>query len=79
MRTSRLTLVLVAAAVVVLVLAGLIVHGAVGGVLLGVVVAILVFVSSPTWPALARRDRFLRDLVIGAVAGIAVVKFAGKA
>ncbi|HET7530610.1 MAG TPA: DUF6703 family protein [Mycobacteriales bacterium] len=79
MRSSRLTLLLVAAAVGALALAGLFVHGPVGGVLLGVVVAILVFLSSATWPSLPGRDRLLRGLVIAAVGALAVVKFAGKA
>ena len=79
MRSSRLTLILVAAGVGALFLAGLFVHGPGGGVLLGIVVALLVFLSSATWPTLPGRGRVARGLVIAAVAALAVVKFAGKA
>lgn len=79
MRSSRLTLILVAAAVVGLVVAGLFLHGPVGGVLLGVVVAILVFVSSARWPTLTSGERMLRGVVIAGVTAVAVLKFAGKA
>jgi uncharacterized protein DUF6703 len=78
-RTSRLTLLLAAVAVGALALAGLFIHGPTGGVLLGMVVAILVFLSSATWPVLHSRGRVVRGVVIGAVAALAVVKFAGKA
>lgn len=79
MRSSRLTLILVAAGVGALFLAGLFVHGPGGGVLLGVVVAVLVFLSSATWTVLTPRGRIVRGLVIAAVAALAVIKFAGKA
>jgi hypothetical protein len=78
-RPSRLTLILVAVTVGALVLAGLIVRGPIGGVLLGIVVAILVVVSSAGWAALSRSGRAGRGLVIGGLAALAVVKFAGKA
>jgi hypothetical protein len=78
-RSSRLTLILVAAAVGVLALAGLLVHGPGGGVLLGVVVALLIFLSSATWSSLPGRGRITRGLVIAAVGAVAVLKFAGVA
>jgi hypothetical protein len=78
-RTSRLTGLLIAVAVGALVVAGLVVHGPVGGILLGVVVAILVLLSGATWNALPARGRIIRGLVIAAVTALAVVKFAGKA
>ena len=79
MRSSRLTVIAVAAVIGALALAGLIVHGVVGGVLLGVVVAALVLLSSARGPTLPPRGRIARGLVIAAVAALAVVKFAGKA
>jgi len=78
-RVSRLTLFLAALAVGALALAGLFIHGPVGGILLGIVVAILVFLSSATWPALHSRARVVRGLVIAAIAALAVLKLAGKA
>jgi hypothetical protein len=78
-RSSRLTLILVAAVVGALAVAGLFVHGPGGGVLLGVVVAVLVLLSSATWSGLPRRGRITRGLVISAVAAVAVLKFAGVA
>jgi hypothetical protein len=60
-----------------LVVAGLVVRGPVGGILLGVVVAVLVFMSSATWATLPTRGRVARGLVIAAVAGVAVVKLTG--
>jgi hypothetical protein len=77
-RSSRLTLFLAAVAVGALALAGLFIHGPVGGALLGIVVAMLVFLSSATWPVLHRRARVVRGIVIAAVAALAVVKLAGK-
>ena len=79
MRSSRLTVVLIAAAIGALALGGLIVHGPAGGVMLGVVVAILVVLSSATWATLPARGRVARGLVIAAVTALAVVKLAGKA
>ena len=79
MRSSRLTLVLITVAVGAFALAGLIVHGVAGGIMLGVVVAILVVLSSATWATLATRGRVARGLVIAAVGALAVVKLAGKA
>jgi len=78
-RSSRLTLFLSAAVVGGLALAGLFISGPVGGILLAIVVAILVFLSSATWPALHFRGRVVRGLVIAAVAALAVLKLAGKA
>lgn len=79
MHSSRLTRVLIAAAVGVLVVAGLIVHGPVGGFMLAIVVAGLVVLSSATWSTLPARGRVARGLVIGVLGAVAVVKFAGKA
>jgi hypothetical protein len=78
-RSSRLTLVLIAVAIGALALAGLIVHGPAGGILLGVVVAVLVVLSSATWATLPARGRVARGVVIAAVSALAVVKLAGKA
>ena len=79
MRSSRLTLFLAAAAVGALALAGLFISGPVGGILLAIVVAVLVFLSSATWPALHTRGRIIRGLVIAAITALAVLKLAGKA
>jgi hypothetical protein len=78
-RPSRLAAVFIAIAIGALVVAGLAVHGPVGGIMLGVVVAALVVLSSPRWATLPTRGRVARGLVIGAVSALAVVKFAGKA
>jgi hypothetical protein len=78
-RSSRLTLIVVAVAVGALALAGLVVHGPVGGIMLGVVVAVLVVLSSATWAALPTRGRVARGVVIAAVSALAVIKLAGKA
>jgi len=78
-RSSRLITIVVAATVGALALAGLIVHGPGGGVLLGIVVALLVLLSSARWPTLPSRGRIARGLVIAAVGALAVVKFTGRA
>jgi hypothetical protein len=78
-RTSRLTVILAAVAVGVVFLAGLFVHGPIGGILLLAVLAVLVALSSSTWATLPSRGRAARVIVIVAVAVLAVLKFAGKA
>jgi hypothetical protein len=78
-RSSRLNLLLAALAVGALALAGLFFRGPIGGILLAVVVAILVFLSSATWPVLHTRGRVVRGLIIAGIAALAVVKLADRA
>jgi hypothetical protein len=58
--------------------AGLAVHGLVGGALLLVVAAVLVTLSVGTWGQLRRQGRPVRILIAGALVVIAVLKIAGK-
>ena len=79
MRSSRLNLLLAALAVGALALAGLFFHGPIGGILLAAVVAILVFLSSASWPGLHTRGRVVRGLIIAGIAALAVLKLADRA
>jgi hypothetical protein len=73
----RLTNVLLAAAVGVLFVLALAVHGVVAGVLLVVVAGLLATLSAATWSAIPARGRPLRVLVIALVLVLAAVKLAG--
>ena len=59
-------------------LAGLVVHGAVGGLLLLLVAATLALFSAGEWHRVRREGRAPRILIIVAVAALAVLKLAGK-
>jgi hypothetical protein len=74
--TSRAILLL--AAVGVVVIAGLAIHGPVGGVLLMLVAATLVLFSVRAWPHIRREGRPFRVLVLAAVVGLAALKLAGR-
>ena len=76
MRRSRLANLLVAIVVGVAFLAGLLLSGAVGAVLLLAVAAFLVVLSASAWRTIPSRGRTVRVLVVGAVLVIAVLKIA---
>ncbi len=61
--------------VVVLLVGGLLLHGAVAALLLGVLAAFLGWLLMLSWPALQPVPRLLRLLVVAALVGIAVTRF----
>jgi hypothetical protein len=69
---------LIAIAVGVTFVAGLAVHGPVGGALLLVVAAMLVALSVGVWGRIRRQGRPVRLLIAAAVLGLAVAKLAGQ-
>ena len=69
---------LLVAAVAVVFLVGLFIHGVVGGVLLLLVAATLVLFSSGAWPQVRREGKLPRILIVLVVVALAVAKFAGK-
>lgn len=75
MLRSRPVTLLVAGAIGALFLAGLLVHGHVGAILLLAVAVVLVTVSAAVWPALPERGRRLRIAVVVLVVVLAVVSF----
>jgi hypothetical protein len=74
---SRAATVAVAVAVGALVVAGLAVGGALGGILVLVVAAALVVLSSATWERLPAQGRGTRIAVVLVVAAIGVAKLVG--
>jgi hypothetical protein len=70
----RLVIVLAAVAVLAIFLAGLFIHGRVGGALLLLTDAILITLTRATWPHVRPQGRPLRILVIAAVGIGAVIK-----
>ncbi|HEU5033142.1 MAG TPA: DUF6703 family protein [Mycobacteriales bacterium] len=77
MRRSRLANVLIAIAVGVVTLAGLVAHGALGTALLVIVAAALVTLSASAWPTIPGRGRTLRVVVVIGLLAIAGAKSAG--
>jgi hypothetical protein len=75
LRTRLLTL-LAAAGVGGAFLAGLLIHGYAGGLILLAVAVVLMGLSSLAWEALPARGRRLRVLVVGLVLAIGAVKLA---
>jgi len=69
---------LLVAAVGVVFLAGLFIHGAIGGVLLLLVAATLVLFSAGAWPRVRREGKLPRILIIVVVVALAAAKLAGK-
>ena len=69
---------LLVGAVGIVFLVGLVLHGAVGGVLLLLVAATLALFSASAWPRIRPEGKLPRLLVILAVAALAVAKLAGK-
>ena len=74
MRQSRLANLLVAIAVGIVFLVGLLLSGVTGAILLIAVAAFLVVLSSAAWPSLPAQGRRLRVLVVVVVIAIAIVK-----
>ena len=75
---SRRTATLLVLAVGIAFLAGLFVHGPVGGLLLLLVAATLALFSVGEWPRVRREGKAPRILIIVAVTVVAVVKLAGR-
>jgi len=71
---SRLANLLVATAVGILFLAGLIIHGVAGAVLLLAVAIGLGYLSLHAWPAIHPRGRAARVAVLAAVVAVAIAK-----
>jgi hypothetical protein len=67
---------LVAIVVGVVFLAGLLLSGALGAVLLLVVAALLVALSAAAWPTILSRGRGVRVIVVAAVLLVAGIKLA---
>lgn len=78
MLRSRLVNIAVAAAVGILFIVALAVHGVVAAALLVIVAALLTTLSAATWPAIPARGRPLRVLVVALVLVLAVVKLVGS-
>jgi hypothetical protein len=70
--------ILLVAAVGIVFILGLALHGPVGGVLLLLVAATLVLFSFHAWPHVRRNARPLRILVVAAVVAIGVAKMTGR-
>ena len=66
------------AAVGIVFLVGLFIHGVVGGVLLLLVAATLVLFSSGAWPRVRREGKLPRILIVAVVIALAAAKLAGK-
>lgn len=75
---ARGNTVLVAAAVGVVFLVGLAVHGPVGGVLLLIVAAMLVVLTRGAWHGIRREGLPLRVVVVIAILVVAVLKIANR-
>lgn len=76
MRGSRLANLLVAIAAGVLFLAGLLIPGVIGAVLLFVVAAFLIVLSSAAWSSIPARGRRVRVVIVAVVVVIALIKLA---
>jgi hypothetical protein len=68
---------LVVGAVVAITVAGLLVPGVVGGVLLAVVAGLLGWLVALTWPVVGLAGRVIRVLLVAVVLAVAVAKVAG--
>jgi len=77
-RPTRRNSILIAAAVGIVFIVGLAVHGPVGGVLLLLVAATLVLFTARAWGAVRREGRPLRVAVLIVVVVVAVLKLAGR-
>ena len=77
MPRNRIANLLVATAVGVLFLVGLLLHGGVAAILLIAVVVFLGYLTSRAWPAIPDRGRRFRMLVLLIVAAMAIVKITG--
>jgi uncharacterized membrane protein YfcA len=77
-RPTRRNTLLIALATGVVFLVGLFVHGPVGGVLLLLVAAMLVLLSTGAWQHVRRDGRPLRVLMVAVVVVLAILKLARK-
>lgn len=77
MRQSRGVVLLIAIAIGATFVAGLAIHGPVGGVLLLLVAALLVVLSLGVWGRIRQRGRPVRILIAAAVLALAIAKLAG--
>jgi hypothetical protein len=77
-RPSRGNAILITAAVGVLFLVGLVIHGPVGGVLLLLVAAALVLFSRQAWGTVRREGQPVRVVIVAGVVVLAVLKLLGK-
>ena len=75
---SRLVNLIAAIAAGLVFLAGLIVSGVAGAVLLVAVAALLIVLSSSAWPSIPSRGRVVRVVIVAAVLAIAVIKIATR-
>ena len=73
---ERLRNVIGAVVVGALFLAGLIIHGGLGGVLLLLTAVVLAILTSAVWHRMRGRDRGFRILIILVIVGVGLVKFA---
>ena len=78
MRRNRATLIVAAGVVGLLALAGLVVHGPVGGVLLLLVAAVLVTLSARAWAHVPARGRPVRVFVVLLVVALVLAKLADR-
>jgi hypothetical protein len=78
MKPSRGQILLVALAIFGLSVAGFIVHGPVGGLLLLLVAAVLVTLSVGVWGEIRRQGRPARILIAAALVAIAIAKLADR-
>ena len=76
MRRSRGLALLLVIAISGLTIAGLAVHGPVGGVLLLIVAAVLVTLSVGAWGRVRPQGRPVRVLIAAVIVGIAIAKLA---
>jgi hypothetical protein len=76
MRGSRLANLLVAIAAGVVFLAGLLISGVQGAIVLLAVAAFLIVLSSAAWSSIPPRGRRMRIVIVGVVVLIAVLKLA---
>jgi hypothetical protein len=78
MRARRGNAILLVAAVALASVAGLAIHGPVGGVLLLLVAATLVLFSRSAWATTRPEGRPLRVVIVVVLVAIVVLKFAGR-
>jgi hypothetical protein len=77
-RRNRANLIVLAGAVALVTIAGLAVHGPVGGVLLLLVAALLVALSVRVWARVPARGRPIRVFVLLLIVGLALMKLADR-
>jgi hypothetical protein len=78
MRRNRGNAILLVCVVTGLAIAGLAVHGPVGGILLLVVAAVAATATTQAWPHIRREGKPVRVVILAALLVIAVLKLAGR-